>query len=280
MRLTRDKRISGEVPPLPEAWRRDFAESFKITEKSLGSRTQDQVSFVLNEIGWSHSTEHYDSESGLSLDMAQIPTKTAVEFDGPVHYFANEPWMLTGRSKLKRRLLDLTGWEVVYIDYRDWDSATDKVDCVFKAFAKHGVDPQVAQRDAHLTRALPEAESSADLSNWAAVRPATTHRRPSRRATARASSWTTRRGAAGRRGTNPGVSSRRPTASLRLRCNRTVAGSTSPRRDAAADARRPRFAAATARWRRLQCVTVCYSRGGRESALERCIILDEARYAP
>ena len=29
-------------------------------------------------------TEHYDSESGLSLDMAQIPTKTAVEFDGPV----------------------------------------------------------------------------------------------------------------------------------------------------------------------------------------------------
>ena len=97
---------------------------------------------MLNEIGWSHSTEHYDSESGLSLDMAQIPTKTAVEFDGPVHYFANEPWMLTGRSKLKRRLLDLTGWEVVYIDYRDWDSATDKVDCVFKAFAKHGVDPQ------------------------------------------------------------------------------------------------------------------------------------------
>ena len=97
------------------------------------------------------------------MDMAQIPTKTAVEFDGPVHYFANEPWMLTGRSKLKRRLLDLTGWEVVYIDYRDWDSATDKVDCVFKAFAKHGVDPQVAQRDAHLTRALPEAESSADF---------------------------------------------------------------------------------------------------------------------
>ena len=163
LRLTRDSRITGEVPPLPEAWRRDFAESFKITEKSLGSRTQDQVSFVLNEIGWSHSTEHYDSESGLSLDMAQIPTKTAVEFDGPVHYFANEPWMLTGRSKLKRRLLDLTGWEVVYIDYRDWDSATDKIDCVFKSFAKHGVDPQVAQRDAHLTRALPEAESSADF---------------------------------------------------------------------------------------------------------------------
>ena len=121
------------------------------------------MSFVLNEIGWSHSTEHYDSESGLSLDMAQIPTKTAVEFDGPVHYFANEHWMLTGRSKLKRRLLDLTGWEVVYIDYRDWDSATDKVDCVFRAFAKHGVDPNVQQRDAHLTRALPEAESSADF---------------------------------------------------------------------------------------------------------------------
>ena len=38
-----------------------------------------------------------------------------------------------------------------------------KIDCVFKAFAKHGVDPNVQQRDAHLTRALPEAESSADF---------------------------------------------------------------------------------------------------------------------
>ena len=36
---------------------------------------------MLNEIGWSHSTEHYDSESGLSLDMAQIRTATAAEFD-------------------------------------------------------------------------------------------------------------------------------------------------------------------------------------------------------
>ena len=118
------------------------------------SRTQDQVSFVLNEIGWSHSTEHYDSESGLSLDMAQIPTKTAVEFDGPVHYFANEPWMLTGRSKLKRRLLDLTGWEVVYIDYRDWDSATDKVDCVFKGMSGRRSAGRAARRasDAGIAR--------------------------------------------------------------------------------------------------------------------------------
>jgi len=161
LRLTKDPNVTGELPPLPEAWRRDFAESFKITEKSLGSRTQDQVSFVLQETGWSHSSEHYDTESGLSLDMAQVPTRTAVEFDGPVHYFANEPWMLTGRSKLKRRLLDLTGWDVVYLDYRDWDAANDKVDCVFQAFGKHGIDPKIGRQ--RLSKPLPQAESAQDF---------------------------------------------------------------------------------------------------------------------
>ena len=52
--------------------------------------------------------------------MAKPELKVAVEFDGPVHYFANAKWMLTGRSKLKRRLLDLVGWDIVYVDYRDW----------------------------------------------------------------------------------------------------------------------------------------------------------------
>ena len=71
--------------------------------------------------------------------MAKPELKGAVEFDGPVHYFANAKWMLTGRSKLKRRLLDLVGWDIVYVDYRDWDAADDKVACLVAAFDRHGV---------------------------------------------------------------------------------------------------------------------------------------------
>ena len=182
--------------------------------------------------------------------------------------------MLTGRSKLKRRLLDLTGWEVVYIDYRDWDSATDKVDCVFKAFAKHGVDPQVAQRDAHLTRALPEAESSAILCNRGGT-PNTRSCRPSRRATARL-----RRGlhAGGRRGAGaPGL--RRVVASPHGVASLAVPAPVGqPRAAAAVDAdcgfrqRQQRLARGD--------VPACATRGRIRDALEMPSSSRKARYEP
>mmetsp|Transcript_34599 Transcript_34599/g.104368 ORF Transcript_34599/g.104368 Transcript_34599/m.104368 type:complete len:237 (-) Transcript_34599:29-739(-) len=173
VRLTKDARVTGEIAPLPAPDRAALVASFRETDSSLGSRTQKAVSNALTQIGWDHLDEHYDAESGLSLDMAQLERKTAVEFDGPVHYFANEPWMLTGRSKLKRRLLDLVGWDVVYVDYRDWDAATNKLDCIFDAFRKHGVDPRVARADDFLLKPLPAGESSeefAALQRYAAAR--------------------------------------------------------------------------------------------------------------
>ena len=135
----------------------------------MGSRTQEEVSSVLLQIGWHHSYEYFEPTSGLSLDMAQVSTKVAVEFDGPVHYFANETWMLTGRSKLKRRLLDLIGWDVVFIDYRDWDVAPDKVRCIFDAFKKHGVEPniQMAAAQAVVLKAIPLHPEQPDDAHYA-----------------------------------------------------------------------------------------------------------------
>lgn len=138
-----------DVTPLPDAWEKSLAYSLTTCDnKNMGSRTQEEVSSVLLQIGWQHEYEYFEKDTGLSLDMAQVSTKTAVEFDGPIHYFTNEPWMLTGRSKLKRRLMDLIGWDVVYVDYRTWDEAPNKVAAIFDAFAKHGVDPNMEQATA------------------------------------------------------------------------------------------------------------------------------------
>ena len=83
VRLTKDARVTGEIAPLPAPDRAALVASFRETDSSLGSRTQKAVSNALTQIGWDHLDEHYDAESGLSLDMAQLERKTAVEFDGP-----------------------------------------------------------------------------------------------------------------------------------------------------------------------------------------------------
>ena len=141
MRLSLDDATTSTIPPLPATWKDALQKALSTSSVvgDLGSRTQTEVSDVLKHLGWVHTYEYFEAKSGLSLDMAKPEIKVAVEFDGPVHYFANRPWMLTGRSKLKRRLLDLVGWDIVYVDYRDWDAARDKAQCLTAAFDKHGV---------------------------------------------------------------------------------------------------------------------------------------------
>ena len=113
---------------------------------------------------------------GRQANLAKPELKVAVEFDGPVHYFANAKWMLTGRSKLKRRLLDLVGWDIVHVDYRDWDAADDKVACLVAAFDRHGV-PAVFNTASGPLPVLPEraapppaSDAFAALQRYAASR--------------------------------------------------------------------------------------------------------------
>lgn len=162
LRLKLDDSVA--IEPLPDAWERSLAVALTTCDnKNMGSRTQEEVSSVLLQIGWNHEYEYFEPASGLSLDMAQVETKTAVEFDGPIHYFTNETWMLTGRSKLKRRLMDLIGWDVVYVDYRTWDEKPNKIDAIFAAFAASGVNPRMEQAVAAAVKLtpLPELPASA-----------------------------------------------------------------------------------------------------------------------
>ena len=79
------------------------------------------VSHALNVLGWDHEDE-LRTEDGLSLDMAQPSTKTAVEFDGPTHYLKGPDGpTLDGRTHFKRRLLARLGWTCAAIPYFEWD---------------------------------------------------------------------------------------------------------------------------------------------------------------
>ena len=58
----------------------------------------------------------------MSLDMAQLESRTAVEFDGPTHYFmvAGAPPQPDGKTTLKRRLLTKLGWRLFSAPYFEW----------------------------------------------------------------------------------------------------------------------------------------------------------------
>ena len=68
------------------------------------------------------SQDELRTEDGLSLDMAQPSTKTAVEFDGPTHYLQGPDGpSLDGRTAFKRRLLGRLGWTCAAVPYFEWD---------------------------------------------------------------------------------------------------------------------------------------------------------------
>lgn len=92
------------------------------------SQSQAHVSEALTALGWSHDQE-FRTEDGLSLDMAQPATKTAVEFDGPTHYLKgpNGP-SLDGRTAFKRRLLAKMGWRLATVPYFEWDPLVNQPD--------------------------------------------------------------------------------------------------------------------------------------------------------
>ena len=54
----------------------------------------------------------------LSIDMANVEQKLAIEFDGPSHFLSDGT--LNGRSKAKTRLLQQLGWRVVRIPVDEW----------------------------------------------------------------------------------------------------------------------------------------------------------------
>ena len=107
------------------AKRRAALRAAYVRDDATPSRGQKDVSNALDTIKWSHRYEWCTPE-GLSLDMAQPSTKTAVEFDGPTHYLkSGRP---NGATTFKTRLLEALGWRVIHIPYYEWDELRTRND--------------------------------------------------------------------------------------------------------------------------------------------------------
>jgi len=107
----------------------------KRAEDNVTSRSAEEVSKILKEIGFEHELEVSPdiSISGgmLAIDYACKERKVAIEYDGEYHFLkAVESGELTtmrnGRTKAKRRLLEQLGWTVISLDYRGYINACHK----------------------------------------------------------------------------------------------------------------------------------------------------------
>ena len=94
-----------------------------VGSETAPSRSQNDVSAAFARLGWKHTVE-FRTEEGLSLDMAQLESRTAVEYDGPHHHHTatGAPPRLNGRAALKRRLLEKLGWRVLSVPHFVWSA--------------------------------------------------------------------------------------------------------------------------------------------------------------
>ncbi len=98
------------------------------------SNGQREVGESLRRLGIPHELECITADGLLSIDLAIVDRRIALEFDGPSHFSRNtlEP---LGHTRLRDRLLSAMGWHVVSIPFFEWDKLH-----------------QTEQRDAYLER--------------------------------------------------------------------------------------------------------------------------------
>ena len=97
-------------------------ENARLSADVTVSRTQAEVSQLLGDLGWAHDDE-VEVEGVLSVDMADVAARTAVEFDGPSHFVTELETgavRVGGATLAKTRVLRALGWMVVRLRYDDW----------------------------------------------------------------------------------------------------------------------------------------------------------------
>ncbi|CAE7809411.1 NEK1 [Symbiodinium microadriaticum] len=95
------------------------------TQGAASSRLHSSVSEEVRRCLRSEPVvDEFVVEQCLAVDIALPSRRLAVEVDGPVHFardVQSEALSLLGPSWLKRRLLTHLGWQVVSVEWRDWD---------------------------------------------------------------------------------------------------------------------------------------------------------------
>ena len=102
----------------------------RLDGNNLVSKSSEEISKLLHEIGFHHELEVSPDSTMtggmMAIDLACKERKIAVEYDGPSHYLkALGSGVRTstenGATKAKRRFLEQLGWNVINIDYREFD---------------------------------------------------------------------------------------------------------------------------------------------------------------
>ena len=106
--------------------------TFQRAQEVRMSKAQVAVSSTLRDMCWIVEDERHCPRSGYSIDM-HVRTGLedtssscwAVEFDGPSHFLDGVDGAPTGATLIKRRHLELLGYNLVSIPHWEWNGLTE-----------------------------------------------------------------------------------------------------------------------------------------------------------
>ena len=115
----------AEISRAPPAFLMDLKTTLKDYDARL-SWSQQQIARTVRNLGLPVD-EEFVTADGLSIDVVILPhsRRIGIEFDGPWHYYTNQPRTPTGRTLFKMRLLKASGWHVLHIPYWEWNDLGD-----------------------------------------------------------------------------------------------------------------------------------------------------------
>ena len=88
------------------------------------SEFQRAVAHALERLGYPIEMEHVTGDGTISIDVAIVPTRIAVEVNGPSHYARHSHTPL-GHTKLREQLLAAMGWSAISIPFFEWECLRD-----------------------------------------------------------------------------------------------------------------------------------------------------------
>jgi hypothetical protein len=86
---------------------------------SVVTRSHVQLLDALAALHGPVAAEFVAGDFGV-VDAALPGDRVAIEFDGPLHFFVNDPTRAVGATVFKRRLLRAVGWRVVSVPHFHW----------------------------------------------------------------------------------------------------------------------------------------------------------------
>eukprot|EP00798_Chlamydomonas_sp_ICE-L_P001617 gene1617-33007_t len=147
-----------------QAARDCFLRQTSALRQKVHSNYQKQIASCLADMGIMHLLE--DNTCGYAIDIAIPALRIAIEADGPTHLARNDSSHVLGATNMKRRLLELMGWQVINVTFEEWDELPSAVRRT--AFLRECIEDAMANTDpteAHVPR--PSFLSSATFQNTA-----------------------------------------------------------------------------------------------------------------